>query len=197
VNLRAVIRRFIAMVLLSGALFAVAQTVVEVRRAQVEFLDDGVYLVAAVGFELPKSLEEALQRGSALFFVVDATLRRNRWYWRDEKISEAQRIVRVEYVPLLRRYQVSTGGLSQNVDTLTEAIQIAQRGIRLKLAERGQLAQDERYRVEFSYRLDANRLLRLYQIGSGTQRDMQLEVERRVLFTVPEPEKATEKAADK
>ena len=189
------------MLLCLGGLPAIAQTPVDVRRAQVEFLDDGVYFVAAVNFELPKSLEDALQRGSPLFFVADVTLRRNRWYWRDEKIAEAQRLVRVEFVPLVRRYRVSTGGLSQNVDTLTEALQIAQRGIRLKIAERGQLAIDERYRAEFNYKLDVTRMLRLFQFGAGEQRDMQIEAERRVNFSVPEkspePEKPSDKALDK
>jgi uncharacterized protein YcfL len=203
-------RRFLSALVL-GALLLIsassqAQTAVDVRRAQVEILEDGVYLVAAVSFELPKSLEDAVQRGSPLFFTSDAIVRRNRWYWLDEKLVEVQRVVRMEYVPLLRRYRVSTGGLNQSVDTLAEALALAQSGIRIKLAERGQLQNDERYRVDFVYKLDTSRMHRLFQIGAAAQRDMQLETERRINFRLadkimppapPEPEKPTDKGAEK
>jgi hypothetical protein len=37
----------------------------------------------AARLELPRAVEDALQRGVPLYFVAEAQLLRSRWYWRD------------------------------------------------------------------------------------------------------------------
>jgi hypothetical protein len=169
-----------------AASLAHAQVEVNVQRAQIEFADDGLYFSGQVSFELPKSLEEAAQRGTPLFFTAEVAIRRNRWYWTDEKLADVIRVVRVEYLPLLRRYRVSTGGLGQTVETLNEAMALAQRGIRFKLVDRKELSPDGRYRAEFIYKLDLSRMSRLFQIGATSQREFLIEADRIFNFRVPE-----------
>jgi hypothetical protein len=61
---------------------------------QIERGEDGLYLNAALAFELPGSLEDALTRGMPVNFVLQATLMRERWYWYDKRISQTEKINR-------------------------------------------------------------------------------------------------------
>ena len=50
-----------------------------------------------------------------LFFVAEAEIFRDRWYWRDRRVAHAVRVWRIVYQPLTSTYRVTTvGGLSQN-----------------------------------------------------------------------------------
>jgi hypothetical protein len=68
--------------------------------------DDGVYLSAHLEFELPPSLEDALNRGMPLSFVVQADVMRERWYWSDKLVNRTERYMRLSFQPLSKRWRV-------------------------------------------------------------------------------------------
>jgi hypothetical protein len=140
--------------------------------------DGGVALNFAVRFELPRNVEDALLKGVPLYFVAEAEILRDRWYWRDKSIATASRTWRVAYQPLARKYRVTFGGLNQNFDTLTDALSAVRRVTGWKIAEPGQIEDGARHYVEFSYRLDTTLLPRPMQIGIGGQPDWTLRVEK-------------------
>src|SRR4051794_31181551 len=85
--------------------------------------DDGVFVSFAVNFELPKGPEDALARAVPLFFVAEAEVFRDRWYWRDRRIAHPTRVWKIAYQPLTSNYRVTTvGGLGQTFPTREEAI---------------------------------------------------------------------------
>lgn len=127
---------------------------------------------------LPKSVEDAMQRGVPVYFVAQATLYRSRWYWRDERVARVQRTWRVAYQPLTSSWRVGFGGFNQSFATLPEAMAAASRSSRWKLADLAQLDPDSHYYVEFSYRLDQTQLPSPMQLGLGGQADWALGVER-------------------
>jgi hypothetical protein len=131
-----------------------------------------------VRLNLPKAVEDAMQRGVPVYFVAEATLLRNRWYWRDERVARVQRSWRVAYQPLTSTWRVGFGGFNQNFQSLGEALAVASRSTRWKVAELAQLDPDSRYYLEFSYRLDNTQLPSPMQIGLGGQADWALGVER-------------------
>lgn len=139
--------------------------------------EDGVYLSYAVDFDLSRSVEDALAKAVPLFFVAEAEIFQDRWYWRDRRVADAVRIWRIVYQPLTSNYRVTFGGLSQNYTTRAEALAAISRGTRWKIAEPGQVAEGSHY-IEFSWRLDTNLLPRPMQIGIGGQPDWQLSVKR-------------------
>lgn len=140
--------------------------------------EDGVFLSYAVNFELGKGPEEALAKSVPLFFVADAEVFRDRWYWRDRRVAHATRVWKIVYQPLTSTYRVTTvGGLSQNHPTREEAIAATTRAARWKIAEAAQV-DDGRHYVEFVYRLDINLLPRPMQIGIAGNPDWQLSVKR-------------------
>lgn len=166
--------------LLAGASAAAATEIVQLRT---ERTDDGVYLSALLQFDLPVVVEDALLKGVPAFFVLEADIYRDRWYWRNVRAASAARTVRLAYHPLTRRWRVSivpglmsgsTGlraTLSQNYETLPEALSVIQRVARWKIAESADVEQDALYALDLNFRLDLSQLPRPFQIGVAGQRD--------------------------
>jgi len=140
--------------------------------------EEGVFLTFTVNFELAKGPEEALARAVPLFFVAEAEVFRDRWYWRDRRIAHPTRVWKIVYQPLTSSYRVTTvGGLGQTYPTREEALLAISRATRWKIAEANQLDDGHHY-VEFNYRLDVTLLPRPMQIGVAGQNDWQLLVKR-------------------
>ena len=127
---------------------------------------------------LPKAVEEALQRGVPIYFVAEAQLLRNRWYWRDQRVARVARSWRVAYQPLTSAWRVSLGGLNQTYASLTEAMSAVSRSAGWKLTDLAQLDADKSYTLEFSYRLDSSQLPGPMQFGLGGQGDWALGASR-------------------
>ncbi len=141
--------------------------------------EDGVYINYAVEFELGKAVEEALMKSVPLFFVAEAEIFRDRWYWRDRRVAHAVRVWKIVFQPLTSTYRVTTvGGLSQSYASRDEAIASISRSSRWKVADPGQIEEGSRHYVDFNYRLDITLLPRPMQIGISGQPDWQLAVKR-------------------
>jgi len=151
---------------------------IELTTFEIVHNEDGVQLSFNAHFDLPRGVEEALQKGVPLHFVVEANVFRERWYWLDRRIATASRAWRLAYQPLTRKYRVTFGGLNQSYDTLDEAMAVLRRVGAWKIAEAAQVEEGARHYVEFSYRLDTSQLPRPMQIGIGAQAEWALSVER-------------------
>lgn len=143
--------------------------------------EEGLTLNFGVRFELPRGVEDALLKGVPLYFVAEAEVFRDRWYWRDRKIGTASRVWRLAYQPLTRKYRVSFGGLNQSFDSLADALTSVRRVSGWKIAEAKDI-DDGRHYVEFTYRLDTTLLPRPMQIGLGGQPEWTLLVEKTQRF---------------
>lgn len=151
---------------------------VELPVLQVQRLDGELSLDFEVRSTLPKSVEDAMQRGVPVHFVAQTSLYRSRWYWRDDRVARVQRSWRVAYQPLTSTWRVGFGGFNQNFQSLPEALAVASRSTRWKLAELSQLDPESKYYLEFSWRLDNSLLPSPMQLGLGSQSDWVLGVER-------------------
>lgn len=161
----------------------------EITQLRAERGEDGVYLSALVRFELPAVVEDALLKGIPLFFVVEADIYRDRWYWTNPRVASTARTIRLAYQPLTRRWRVniasglitSSSGLratlNQNYETLSEALSAIQRVARWKVAEAGDVDPDASYKLDFSFRLDLSQLPRPFQIGVAGQRDWNISAQ--------------------
>lgn len=150
-------------------------TAFELSRADGALLLDFVAKPA-----LGKAVEDAMQRGVPVYFVAQATLYRSRWYWRDERVARVTRNWRLSYQPLTSNWRLGLGALSQSYPSAEEALDMAARASRWKVADADQFEPGEKYYLEFSYRLDNNQLPRPMQLDLVAQSDWQLSVERKV-----------------
>jgi hypothetical protein len=141
--------------------------------------EEGLLLNYSIGLELSRSVDEALGKGVPLFFVAEAEVFRNRWYWRDQRVAHAVRVWRIVYQPLTSTYRVTfDGGLSQNYPSKAEALAAISRSAHWKIAEPGQIEEGSHHYVEFNFKLDTSLLPRPMQIGIGGQADWALTVQR-------------------
>lgn len=140
--------------------------------------EEGLQLTFSARFELPRPVEDALQKGVPLVFVAEAVVFRDRWYWRDKEVASATRSWRLAYQPLTRKYRVTFGSLlNQSFDNVPEALAALSSSVNWKIADAAQLDGDGHY-VEFKYELDTTQMPRPMQIGIGGQADWTLHVDR-------------------
>jgi hypothetical protein len=145
---------------------------VELAGLQVQKLEGALTLDFNVRVSLPRAVEEAAQRGVPIYFLAQAQLLRDRWYWRDERVARVSRSWRLAFQPLTNSWRVGLGGLYQTVPTLAEALSIASSSAGWKLADLSQLdLSDKGYYLQFSYRLDTTQLPGPMQFGLGGQGD--------------------------
>ncbi|WP_309958028.1 MULTISPECIES: DUF4390 domain-containing protein [Variovorax] len=161
-----------------------------VTQMRLEQADDGVYLTAAVQFELPSLVEEVLDKGIAIYFVAEAEVFQERWYWTDRKVAQVTRHMRLAYQPLTRRWRLNvspvpitgTAGfgvsLNQNFDSLADAMDAVKRVGRLRLGDAADIGDEAQHQVVFRFRLDTSQLPRPFQIGVVGQADWNIVVER-------------------
>ncbi len=149
--------------------------------------DNALLLNAQLKLELGPAVEDALIKGLAVHFVAEAEVLRERWYWTDKKTGAASRYYRLAFQPLTRRWRVNVssepiagtgmaGSISQNFETLAEALSVIRRQSAWKIADAQSLEADARQRVRYEFRLDVTQLPRPFQIAAGSQADWNLQV---------------------
>jgi hypothetical protein len=160
----------------------------EVAQLKMERSEEAVYLSATVKFDLPPVVEDVLLKGIPMFFVAEADIYRDRWYWYDKRVTTATRTMRLAFQPLTRRWRLNvlsgaisvTGlraSLSQSYDSLPEAMASVQRISRWRIADAAEIEPDARHKVQFRFRLDLSQLPRPFQIGVAGQKDWAIAVE--------------------
>ena len=159
----------------------------DIPSMRVERGPDGLMLSAQVRFDLPHAVDEALQKGIPLFFVAEAVLLRDRWYWYDKEVARATRHMRLSYQPLTRRWRLMVSNapignagvaLGQNFDTLDEALAVVQRISGWKIADLQDVEPDARHGITLRFRLDTTQLPRPFQIGLVGQDDWNIAATR-------------------
>ena len=179
----------LALLFASQAALAEDASGVDAPQLQVERSDEGLFLSATVRFEIPALVEDALLKGIPIFFVIDAEVLRERWYWADEKLASSARYMRLIYQPLTRRWRLNVSPtpignsglgvtLSQNFDDLGEAMSAVQRVSRWKIADADAAPASARPKVEFRFRLDTTQLPQPLQIGIVGRSDWNLSFAR-------------------
>lgn len=168
----------------------------EITHLRLERTDEGVMLSTGVTFELPAVIDDALAKGIPMFFVAEAVLFRDRWYWYDKQVAAAARHMRLSYQPLTRRWrlvvsssQIGNSGLAlgQTFDTREEAMAAVQHISRWKIAEAADLDPESRYNVDFRFRLDVSQLPRPFQIGAMGHADWNIAAMRNQRLALESP----------
>ena len=177
------VRSLLLALLLACALAARAGSI-EPREAALQVGEEAVLLGADFAIELGPRLEDALQRGVTLHFVLEFVLERPRKYWVPEHVVTRVTQYRLSYSHLTRQYRVTSGGLHQNLPTLGEALRLIGRVSALPVTEKSALRAGEPYQAALRLSLDRNQLPKPFQIDAITDREWQVEAgTRRWSFT--------------
>ena len=159
---------------------------------QAESTEEALLLSAQLDFALPLAVQEALTWGVPVYFIAEADIVHPRWYWSDQRLGQARRYWRLNYLPLTRRWRLASSaeplsdegtGLAQHYDSLDDALAALQRIAGWRIAAASALAGGGKQTLIFSFRLDTAQLPRALQIGTAGQHDWRLHIERRIDLT--------------
>jgi hypothetical protein len=157
---------------------------IPVKSAELRAIDGEVVLNAEFDFTLNPTLEEALQNGIPLYFVLELELARPRWYWLDEKVLQSALTYRVSWNALTRQYRVASGLLAQSYSSLEEVERYIGRVNSRPVIRLDALTRGARYDAALRLRLDINQLPKPFQVSALASREWTLASEwQRFTFT--------------
>ena len=144
---------------------------IELRNAALVAGDEGYFLEADFDIVLNPTLEDALNKGVPLYFLLEFELIRPRWYWFSEKVLNTQQQYRLAYNALTRQYRLGVGSLFQNFGSRAEALDFLSRVRRRQVLEPGTLVKGDSYTAGVRMRLDVSQLPKPFQLNAVASRD--------------------------
>jgi hypothetical protein len=147
---------------------------IPVKAAELRIEEGEVLLNAEFEFSLNPTLEDALEKGIPLYFVLDFELTRGRWYWLDEKVVQTALVYRVSYNALTRQFRVASGLLTQTFNTLEEVERFIGRVTSRVVASADALTKGAKYDAAVRLRLDVNQLPKPFQVNALASREWTL-----------------------
>jgi hypothetical protein len=139
---------------------------IEVRKPTVTLEDGALVLDAQFDITLTPTLEDALNKGVPLYFVLEFELIRPRWYWFNDRVLALHQQYRLSYNALTRQYRLGVGNLYQNYASLSEALEVMSRVRRRQDVEPGTLRKDATYIAALRLRLDTSQLPKPFQVSA-------------------------------
>jgi len=164
---------FVAVAALFAPLTAHADAVI-VKTAELRADEDTWDLSAEFDLAINATLDEAVQKGVPLYFLLEFEVVRPRWYWLDEKVLSHTTQYRVSYNALTRQYRVASGLLTQTPYSLEEVERLLSRVTSRPVAQRDQLAKGVQYEAAVRLRLDVNQLPKPFQVNALAAREWTL-----------------------
>lgn len=97
---------WLALLAITSAPPASAQTRLEIRSAYIEPADRVYELTATLNFDLPNGAREAIREGVPLSLHLEIVVKRQRSYWLDETVATLDQSYELAYRALSERYLV-------------------------------------------------------------------------------------------
>jgi len=150
---------------------------INVRDAVLAAADEAYYLEANFEIALSPTLEEALNKGVPLYFLLEFEIIRPRWYWLDDRVISTQQQYRLAYNALTRQYRLGIGAFFQNFNDLNEALAFLSRVRRRHVLDIGMLSRGTAYAAAVRMRLDVSQLPKPFQLNALASRNWNLSSE--------------------
>lgn len=163
--------RWIAFALCTLVLAPAYAEGIDVKSASLVQDEDGWHVDAQFDVQFSPRLEEAVNRGVPLYFVVEFELSRPRWYWFDEKPIQLSQTYRITYTPLLRQYRLSMGSAYQNFTRFDEVTRVLSRIRDWHVANKDAIKLDGPYQASVRMRLDTAQLPKPFQLNAIASKD--------------------------
>lgn len=164
-----------AWLLLAGTPTLALAGQIEPKEAALQLAEENYALVADFAIELGPRFEEAVTRGVALHFNLEVVIERPRQLWVAEHVVTRQQSYKLSYSSLTRQFRLSSGGLHQSFDSLSDALRILGRVVSLPVVEKNQLKAGESYQVALRLSLDRNQLPKPFQVDAITDKDWRID----------------------
>ena len=171
------ILRLLVMLLFCMAASVRAETGILVKTAELDMVDEVYQLKADFELNFSQAVEDALNKGVPLNFVIEFELNRPRWYWLDETISSVQRQLRISYHALTKQYRLQQQEQQKSFASLAELKSELGHIQEWRVVERAQLRKRYSYEARLRMKLDASQLPKPLQVNALASKDWSLESE--------------------
>ncbi|WP_047535531.1 DUF4390 domain-containing protein [Methylotenera sp. N17] len=156
---------FFSLLAVSWYAFAAANSI-NVKSAELTFSEDVILLNADFDISFGPSIEEAINKGVPLTFLVEFQIVEPRQYWFDDEIVTVSKPIQLSYHALTRQYLVSYDVHQKSFESLHEARQQLAVVRDWRVAVKSQLEKSESYRAALLMRLDKGKLPKAIQVDA-------------------------------
>lgn len=154
------------LLLLCVTTFASAASSINIKSAELLLQDEYYNLNSEVEFAFDAEIEEAINKGVPLNFIMEFQIFSPRQYWFDDEIVTTSQNVMLSFHALTKQYLVNRGVLQKSFETLSEAKQELAQLIDWKVVEKTLLEKNEVYKAALLVRLDQTKLPKAIQVDT-------------------------------
>ena len=145
--------------------FAAASSI-QIKSAELQLQDEYYSLSADVAIDFDNEIEEAINKGVPLDFLIEFQIVSPRKYWFDDEIVTASKNITLSYHALTKQYLVNRGVHQKSFETLSEAKQELAELSDWKVAEKSLLEKNDGYNAALLIRLDQTKLPKAIQVDA-------------------------------
>lgn len=136
---------------------------------------DSQYLVnASARLKGNQRLEDLIEAGVSIPFVIEFVLTRPRWYWTDEVVVQRSLDMRLSFHALTRQYRVTVGSLHRSFPNYEDALAAIFSVRNWAVSDLTRLRRGESYGAALRMRLDVAQLPKPFQVASIGNRDFDI-----------------------
>jgi Domain of unknown function (DUF4390) len=160
---------------------------IEIGETRLERSIDGEAWILNVDVEIQLSsrLEDAVNKGLPLYFVLELEVTKPRWYWFDESSANRVQTYKLSYHALTRQYRLALGAYQQTFSTLNDAVRAMTKIRGWRVGDFEQFVMGAKYDAQVRMRLDSSQLPKPFQVIGITNKEWSLNSEWRRFVFVP------------
>ena len=168
---------FFVLMLACACAFAASSSIV-IKSAELQPADEAYKLSADIEVSFDEDIEEAINKGVPLNFLLEFQVVSPRKYWFDDEIVTATKSITLSYHALSRQYLVSQNGHQSSYETLSEAKLELMEIDDWKVLEKSQIVKGEVYKAALLMRLDQSKLPQALQVEAIGSKDWNLSSQK-------------------
>lgn len=161
-----------------GFLASAASPGLGIKMAELVPLDNAYALNADFEINFSKEVEEALNKGVKLSFLIEFQIVTPSSWWFDDEIKSTSTQVTLDYHALSRQYLVNRNKHQYTFATLREAKEELARIRNWQVVEKSLLSKGEEYQAALRIRLDQSKLPKPLQVDALGSEDWSMVSER-------------------
>lgn len=162
----------------SSVVWAASGSSLGIKNAELAPMDNAYVLNADFEINFSKEVEEALNKGVQLDFLIEFQIVTPSNWWFDDEIKSDSTHVTLGYHALSRQYLVNRNNHQYAFSTLREAKEELAHLRNWKVVDKSLLHKDEEYQAALRIRLDQSRLPKPLQVDALGSEDWTMVSER-------------------
>ena len=164
-KLNLIVSFFVSLLLSSSMVFAATNSIL-IKEADLQLVDDFYLLNAEISIDFDAEIEEAINKGVPLHFLIEFQVVSPRKYWFDDEIITTTNRVVLSYHALTKQYLVNRETHQKSFETLDEAVDELLQLTDLKVFEKVLIEKDANYKAALLMRLDQAKLPKAIQVDA-------------------------------